>query len=199
MERLTDESGFSSSPLLPTPNASVSQDGERPETFFERRLAQKALGRNGNGIGLPLTIAVQLLPTPAGSDGSRGPDYAAATREGTGGDSLTTTVARLNAETEGLLADPNIRLLPTPQESDGFGGRNETAAMRRGGKRPSGAKATLPLPTAIAMRGELTAQPFAAGSLCSDVALPGQLTLEDASNRGSSSGCSASPTGGLTE
>jgi hypothetical protein len=44
---------------------------------------------------LPRMIA-QLLPTPAAKDGERGPDYAAATRPGTGGDSLTTTIAKLN-------------------------------------------------------------------------------------------------------
>lgn len=40
--------------LLPTPNASVANDGETPETW------------------LPLTIAVQLLPTPAASDSKGG-------------------------------------------------------------------------------------------------------------------------------
>lgn len=49
-------------PLLPTPTASVPQDGESPETWEARRkIAAEKHGNNG--IGMPLTIAVQLLPT----------------------------------------------------------------------------------------------------------------------------------------
>lgn len=36
-----------------------------------------------------------LLPTPTAADGERGPDYARATREGSGGDDLVTTMHRL--------------------------------------------------------------------------------------------------------
>lgn len=53
-----------SSSLLPTPNASVSQDGETFATWEVRRQVALTKGYNGNGIGMPLTIAVQLLPTP---------------------------------------------------------------------------------------------------------------------------------------
>lgn len=60
-----------SSSLLPTPNASVSQDGEKPETFFARAEALKVKHGNGNGVGTPLTIAVQLLPTPSASGDAR--------------------------------------------------------------------------------------------------------------------------------
>ena len=49
--------------LLPTPSASVANDGEGPETWLARREDVKARGINGNGMGMPLTIAVQLLPT----------------------------------------------------------------------------------------------------------------------------------------
>ena len=44
------------------------------------------------------TETVALLPTPAAADGERGPDYAAETREGTGGDSLVTTIAAMRGE-----------------------------------------------------------------------------------------------------
>jgi len=54
-----------------------------------------------------------------------------------------------------------VRLLPTPQAADGDGGRQEKGAMGNSGVRPSGHKATLPLPTAVAMRDELTRTPFA--------------------------------------
>ena len=33
-----------------------------------RRDRQKKLGRNGNGIGTPLPVAIALLPTPMASD-----------------------------------------------------------------------------------------------------------------------------------
>jgi hypothetical protein len=55
--------------LLPTPNASVSQDGESFETWEVRRQAALEKGYNGNGIGMPLTIAVKLLPTPRSQHG----------------------------------------------------------------------------------------------------------------------------------
>jgi len=48
----------------PTPNARVSQDGEGLETWDRRRESLKARGINGNGAGTPLTIAVQMWPTP---------------------------------------------------------------------------------------------------------------------------------------
>jgi hypothetical protein len=52
----------------PTPDASVAQDGEKPETWLARRERVKAKAINGNGMGMPLTIAVQLWPTPTSRD-----------------------------------------------------------------------------------------------------------------------------------
>jgi len=52
---------------------------------------------------------VQLLPTPAASDGARGPDLARANRPDSGGMDLTTVVERL---------------LPTPTSRD-HKGRNQ--------------------------------------------------------------------------
>jgi DNA (cytosine-5)-methyltransferase 1 len=39
-------------------------------SWLARRDRQKKLGRNGNGIGTPLAIAIRLLPTPMASDGA---------------------------------------------------------------------------------------------------------------------------------
>ena len=46
-------------PLWPTPDASVANDGEGPETWLARRETLKEKGYNGNGAGMPLAIAVQ--------------------------------------------------------------------------------------------------------------------------------------------
>lgn len=48
----------------PTPDASVAQLGEKPDTWLARRERVKETAKNGNGMGMPLTIAVQLWPTP---------------------------------------------------------------------------------------------------------------------------------------
>lgn len=52
----------------PTPSAAVANDGESPETWHARaeKLAQKH--GNGNGAGLPLTVATAQWPTPVSSD-----------------------------------------------------------------------------------------------------------------------------------
>jgi hypothetical protein len=49
------------SSLLPTPSAMVANDGEQPETWLARRERVKASRSNGNGMGMPLTIAAILL------------------------------------------------------------------------------------------------------------------------------------------
>jgi hypothetical protein len=43
----------------PTPDASVAQDGEKPETWLARRERLKEAADNGNGCGTPLAMAVQ--------------------------------------------------------------------------------------------------------------------------------------------
>gem|GEM_PF-6584660 len=53
---------------LPTPNASVANDGEKPETWLARAAKLKVKHGNGNGAGMPLSIAVQMLPTPTTRD-----------------------------------------------------------------------------------------------------------------------------------
>ena len=52
----------------PTPDASVANLGERPDTWLARRERVKAKGINGNGMGVPLAIAVQMWPTPTAQD-----------------------------------------------------------------------------------------------------------------------------------
>lgn len=51
--------------LLPTPAAGLPNDGEDSEQWLARRERVLATGVNGNGMGMPLAIAVQLLPTPS--------------------------------------------------------------------------------------------------------------------------------------
>jgi len=56
--------------LLPTPVAGAFNEGEPVGSWLARRERQKKVGRNGNGIGTPLAIAIRLLPTPLASDGA---------------------------------------------------------------------------------------------------------------------------------
>jgi hypothetical protein len=53
--------------LLPTPAAWYQ--GEGIESWEARREREKAKGRNGNGFGVPLDMAIKLLPTPMSRDG----------------------------------------------------------------------------------------------------------------------------------
>ena len=54
--------------LLPTPTACIANDGETPSTWLDRRERVKLTAKNGNGMGMPLTIAAQMLPTPVARD-----------------------------------------------------------------------------------------------------------------------------------
>ena len=55
----------------PTPDASLANLGEGTETWLARREEVKAKKINGNGMRMPLSIAVQLWPTPQATDGHR--------------------------------------------------------------------------------------------------------------------------------
>jgi len=58
--------------LLPTPAACVANDGESTATWLARRERVKATGVNGNGMGMPLTIASLLIganTSPQSADG----------------------------------------------------------------------------------------------------------------------------------
>jgi hypothetical protein len=58
--------------MWPTPDASVAQDGETPETWLARRERLKAKKNNGNGCGTPLSMAAALWSTPRATDGEKG-------------------------------------------------------------------------------------------------------------------------------
>lgn len=57
----------------PTPSGSVAQDGEDPQTWLDRRELLKETANNGNGAGMPLTIASQLWSTPQAADRANRP------------------------------------------------------------------------------------------------------------------------------
>lgn len=46
----------------PTPSASLTNDGESPESFMARANKLKKKGVNGNGAGVPLTVACRQMP-----------------------------------------------------------------------------------------------------------------------------------------
>ena len=52
----------------PTPCAAVMSDGETPETWHARAATLKQKHGNGNGAGLPLTVAAMQWPTPNAMD-----------------------------------------------------------------------------------------------------------------------------------
>lgn len=74
----------------------MANDGEGPDTWMARRERVKLTAQNGNGMGMPLSIAVRLLPTP------------------------TTEPATGNGHARNL--GKEVRLLPTPRATDGTKG-----------------------------------------------------------------------------
>jgi hypothetical protein len=70
----------------PSPNAMVSNDGESPESFDQRKAKHKARGINGNGMGDTLSIAAQRMewPTPAARDHKGANSAEHVTENGTG-------------------------------------------------------------------------------------------------------------------
>ena len=75
--------------VWPTPAASNPNDGEGLGTWLARRDRVKATAKNGNGMGTPLSIAVQMWPTPTvnGNDNRAG-------LSAKSGDGLATSVRR---------------------------------------------------------------------------------------------------------
>lgn len=63
--------GPDGTPGLPTPSACVANDGEGVSTWMAQRERVKLTAKNGNGMGMPLTIAAQLLPTPTTQEHKR--------------------------------------------------------------------------------------------------------------------------------
>jgi hypothetical protein len=95
--------------LLPTPAAGNPNDGEDPARWLARRSRHRARGVNGNGMGMPLAVAVRLLPTPLAAEATHGSPNQ---RNSSGQPGLTGTV---------------LRLLPTPRAT---GNRNSRTAVR---------------------------------------------------------------------
>jgi hypothetical protein len=161
--------------LLPTPDASVFNDGQTVEAWAERNARERAKGYNGNGGGVPLAMRVRLLPTPEAKLSDSGPDYARADRDGSGGDDLTTVVHRSLLPTP--MVDPDSAngharnlgreassLLPTPTSRDGKGRnqRDDTSCLpgallptpratdgTKGGPNQRGSSGDLMLPSAV--------------------------------------------------
>ena len=110
--------------LLPTPAASVVNDGEGLASWEARRARLLAKGYNGNGQGTPLTVAVaQLLPTPAARE-HKGP--------GTGTAGRVRADGRVRTEADATLGLAIGALMPTPTAHDVRGARSpEQIAARK--------------------------------------------------------------------
>jgi len=111
----TVASGYSSSPLLPTPTANNFEQRDSDALLARRERVKVAL-KNGNGFGLTLGQAVSLLPTPRASDSN--------------GSGERTVVSHLlptpttqphtgNGHARNLAKE--VQLLPTPTASDAKG------------------------------------------------------------------------------
>lgn len=108
---------------LPTPSAGNFNDGESVESWTARRDRLLAQGVNGNGMGTPLGIAVQFLPTPAARDWK---SSAASEQTHDRNARPLNEVVRRN-------------LLPTPRATDGT----------KGGPSQAGSSGDLMLPSAV--------------------------------------------------
>lgn len=94
--------------LLPTPAAGNPNDGEDTASWLAQQARHRARRINGNGMGMPLSVAVRLLPTPLASEAHAGSPNQ---HDSAGRPGLTSTV---------------LRLLPTPRAS---GNRNSRTAI----------------------------------------------------------------------
>jgi site-specific DNA-cytosine methylase len=127
--------------LLPTPAAGNPNDGEDPAGWLRRQARQHSRRINGNGMGMPLSVAVRLLPTPRATDtGTPGHQSTPDRRPMLGQQVLRLFPTPLAVE--GLKGSPNqrssagqpgltatvLRLLPTPRAASN---RNSRAALSR--------------------------------------------------------------------
>jgi DNA (cytosine-5)-methyltransferase 1 len=129
--------------LLPTPVAGVFNDGESVSSWLARRERQKQLGRNGNGIGTPLTIAVALLPTPLASDSA--PEHAVGGKRPSGAKRQTGLPEVIIRCLAGQEQQARERLLPTPDT-----GCSPHGHGRRGGRPGNGHQSGASLDAAAA-------------------------------------------------
>lgn len=135
----------------------MAQDGETFQTWDERRLATKQRVGNGNGFGMPLTIAAQLAawPTAQNRDGAHSrsgqiertggrrrnlDDYAllagwptTAARDWKGA-----THDRWGENARPLNEVAKLATWATPTRQDGAGARNETSGRKPGSKHHAG-------------------------------------------------------------
>jgi len=105
-------------------------------SWLARRDRQKALGRNGNGMGTPLAIAIRLLPTPMASDGAaeRGPQLGGKRPSGAKRQvGLPEVIAHHLALLPSGSGTGQERLLPTPDT-----GLSPHGHGRRGGRPGNG-------------------------------------------------------------
>jgi len=105
--------GPDGTPGLPSPAACVASDGGRSETWLARRERVKLTANNGNGMGMPLTIAAQLLPTPRTCSAMAAPVNSAGNLEGDRFPNLETVMGRM---------------LPTPTTRDWKDGSQQACA-----------------------------------------------------------------------
>lgn len=108
----------SDSGFWPTPDASVANDGEGVSTWSKRRDIQRGLGRNGNGMGMPLSIAAQMWPTPRAEDAESAGNHPGAQ------DSLTVPV-RLWPTATAMDANSAGNRHNAPTAHDGSGHRSQ--------------------------------------------------------------------------
>ncbi|GAA2137870.1 hypothetical protein GCM10009760_18740 [Kitasatospora kazusensis] len=160
------------------------QDAISPERWLARRARMRERHGTASDSGLPLGLAVRLLPTPTASEAS-GPGRI----DGPRADTLRSRVRLLKTPTAQLgvnggtqhpdkrkagghgptLADEVEHLLPTPRASDGT----------KGSPNQHGSKGDLTLSSAAYRIGAPMAR-RSRGGRSSPVPLPGQLTIEDA-------------------
>ena len=139
--------------LLPTPTAGFIQDTIDPAVWRARRERMKARHPGMGDMGLPLGLAVRLLPTPKASDGAKG------------------SPNQRNLDGSLTLPSAAARLLPTPSASDH--GTNDATAEKRRARNHQ-----VYLSNVMTSLGDRTPKPSPDGNSSPD-AHPGQLMIED--------------------
>ena len=185
MERIRDEGGDMTlptwakvvAPLLPTPRASISD--EDTETFLARReRIQESPTRNGGPTGMPLGVAVALLPTPNCMDsmGTRSDEALARAKKNGGCANLKDVIPRL---------------LPTPTSQAAKHGETPDTTASGYGSNLWDLPSLLPTPTSrdhkganqrgdsSCLHGAITGQPSPDGKASSDDPHQHQLSLDE--------------------